>query len=112
MRSLADRLMAFIKLLDDLKEGPDNSRIKSITKLGRHDKGCQPEKLKLSVRPSEVNCILGPTGSGKSRFPADIEWMAQGDTPTGQCILVNGKVPDPGQRFSIVNKLVSQFRRT
>ncbi|MBC7961418.1 MAG: ATP-binding cassette domain-containing protein, partial [Steroidobacteraceae bacterium] len=63
----------------------------------------------LTVRPGEVICIVGPTGSGKSRLLADIEWMAQGDTPTGRSILINGHAPDPGQRFSIEHKLVAQL---
>lgn len=54
-------------------------------------------------------CVVGPTGSGKSRFLADIEWMAQGDTPTGRMLLINGTPPDPSQRFSIDHKLVAQL---
>jgi len=107
--SLTDRLMAFMQLLENLKAGTDDSRIESITIRGGHDKSGQPEEFALTVSPGEVICIVGPTGSGKSRFLADIEWMAQGDTPTGRSILINGKVPDPGQRFSIEHKLVAQL---
>jgi ABC-type lipoprotein export system ATPase subunit len=98
-----------MELLEDLKTGSGNSRIESITIRGGHDKSGQPEVLELTVKPGEVICIVGPTGSGKSRFLADIEWMAQGDTPTGRSILINGKVPDPAQRFSIEHKLVAQL---
>jgi ABC-type lipoprotein export system ATPase subunit len=107
--SLADRLVAFMQLLEELKSGTDGSRLESITIFGGHDKSGQPEELELTVRPGEIICIVGPTGSGKSRFLADIEWMAQGDTPTGRSILINGKPPDPGQRFSIEHKLVAQL---
>ena len=107
--SLNDRFMAFMRMLENLKAGTDGSRIESITILGGHDKSGRPEEFELTVRPGEVICIVGPTGSGKSRFLADIEWMAQGDTPTGRSILINGKAPDPGQRFSIEHKLVAQL---
>jgi len=39
----------------------------------------------------EVICIVGPTGSGKSRLLEDIECMAKGDTPTGRIIRINGE---------------------
>ncbi|PLX90340.1 MAG: ABC transporter, partial [Desulfuromonas sp.] len=45
----------------------------------------------------------------KSRLLADIEWVAQGDTPTGRQILINGAVPDPTWRFSTEHKLVAQL---
>ena len=106
---LAERFRAYMDLLEGLKAGAGNSRIESITILGGHDKGGQPEEFELTVRPGEVICIVGPTGSGKSRFLADIEWMAQGDTPTGRSILINGAKPDPAQRFSIEHKLVAQL---
>jgi ABC-type lipoprotein export system ATPase subunit len=108
-QDLTGRFMAYIELLDDLKAGSDNSRIESITIRGGHDKSGQPEELELTVKPGEVICIVGPTGSGKSRFLADIEWMAQGDTPTGRTVLINGLVPDPSRRFSIEHKLVAQL---
>jgi ABC-type lipoprotein export system ATPase subunit len=106
---LSDRFISYVELLENLKAGSGNSRIESITIRGGHDKSGQPEKFELTVKPGEVICIVGPTGSGKSRFLADIEWMAQGDTPTGRTLLINGQVPDPAQRFSIEHKLVAQL---
>ena len=53
--------------------------------------------------------IVGPTGSGKSRLLADIEWTAQADTPTKRTILINGELPDKKWRFSSNNKLVAQL---
>jgi ABC-type lipoprotein export system ATPase subunit len=107
--SLTGRLLEFMQLLEKLKPGTGNHQIESITILGGHDKNGQPESFELTVKPGEVICIVGPTGSGKSRFLADIEWMAQGDTPTGRSILINGTPPDPGRRFSIEHKLVAQL---
>jgi len=106
---LSERFVRFLELLENLKAGSSGSRITSITVRGGHDKSGQPEQVELTVRPGEVICIVGPTGSGKSRFLADIEWMAQGDTPTGRSVLINGEAPDPGQRFSIEHKLVAQL---
>jgi len=107
-QELKSRFMAFMELLETLKTA-DNSRIESITIKGGHDKNGQPEEFELIVKPGEVICIVGPTGSGKSRFLADIEWMAQGDTPTGRIVLINGKPPEAHQRFSIDHKLVAQL---
>jgi ABC-type lipoprotein export system ATPase subunit len=107
-QELTDRFIAFMELLENLK-AVDNSQVQSITIKGGHDKNGQPEGFELTVRPGEVICIVGPTGSGKSRFLADIEWMAQGDTPTGRMVLINGKPPEPNQRFSIDHKLVAQL---
>ena len=107
--SLGERFMAFMELLGSFKVGAGGSAIDSITILGGHDKSGSPEEFELTVTPGEVICIVGPTGSGKSRFLADIEWMAQGDTPTGRSILINGMPPDPGLRFSIEHKLVAQL---
>ena len=63
----------------------------------------------LTVRAGEVVCIVGPTGSGKSRLLADIEWVARGDTPTGRHVLINDAVPDDRWRFSTEHKLVAQL---
>lgn len=107
--SLTERFISFMQLLEKLKSGSSTSRIESITIRAGHDKSGAAEEFDLTVRPGEVICIVGPTGSGKSRFLADIEWMAQGDTPTGRSILINGNPPEPGQRFSIEHKLVAQL---
>jgi ABC-type lipoprotein export system ATPase subunit len=107
--NLAERFLAFLALLDSLREGRSGQRIDSISVMGGRDKAGWPEGFTLTVRPGEVVCIVGPTGSGKSRFLADIEWLAQGDTPTGRRVLVNGKPPEPGLRFAIDRKLVAQL---
>ncbi|MSM39893.1 MAG: ATP-binding cassette domain-containing protein [Geobacter sp.] len=106
---LEERFFAFIGLLESLQAGRSNALIESITILGGHDKSGRPEEFDLTIRPGEIVSIVGPTGSGKSRFLADIEWLAQGDTPTGRSVLINGELPDPGLRFSIDRKLVAQL---
>lgn len=74
------------------------------------DKSGNPEGFEsLEIRPGEVVSIVGPTGSGKSRLLADIEWVAQADTPTGRRVMINGEAPDPKWRFSSSDKLVAQL---
>ena len=100
--------------LDDFLAGmlalqEPGERVETLTILGGHDKSGQPEALEITLKPGQVICIVGPTGSGKSRLLADIEWVAQGDTPTGRRILINGEVPDSKWRFSTEHKLVAQL---
>jgi ABC-type lipoprotein export system ATPase subunit len=107
--SLAERFTDYLALLASLQAGRSGRQIESITILGGHDKSGLPEGFTLTVRPGEIVCLVGPTGSGKSRFLADIEWLAQGDTPTGRSVLINSAPPEPGRRFAIDQKLVAQL---
>lgn len=84
-------------------------KVNSITIIGGKDKTGTPEDVTLTLNSGSITSIVGPTGSGKSRLLGDIEWMAQGDTPTGRKILVNGAVPDMDLRFSLEHKLVAQL---
>ena len=78
--------------------------------LAGQDKSGNPEGFeRLDIHKSEIISIVGPTGSGKSRLLADIEWTAQNDTPTRRSILINGELPDKKWRFSSNNKLVAQL---
>lgn len=87
----------------------EQEKIEELTIIGGHNKSGEAEQLEVCLRPGEVICIVGPTGSGKSRLLADIEWIAQGDTPTARKILINGRVPDSKWRFSTEHKLVAQL---
>ncbi|MCK5036538.1 MAG: ATP-binding cassette domain-containing protein [Candidatus Sabulitectum sp.] len=90
--------------------GKEDDVVKTVTILPGHDKSGNPEKFDdLVIRQGEIICIVGPTGSGKSRLLGDIEWVAQGDTPTGRSVLVNDQVPDKKWRFSSADKLVAQL---
>lgn len=99
--------IAFMERMKQLQK--QQEKVKSITILGGLDKGGAEENVALTIQAGEIICIVGATGSGKSRLLADIEWMAQRDTPTGRQILVNGKIPDEKRRFSIESKLVAQL---
>jgi len=90
--------------------GQDEDKVKTISILPGHDKSGQPENFEeLVITKGEVICIVGPTGSGKSRLLGDIEWVAQNDTPTGRTVFINGEVPDQKWRFSSSDKLVAQL---
>lgn len=69
----------------------ENAVIKSITILGGHDKSGNKEDIEITINCGEIICIVGPTGSGKSRLLEDIECIAKGDTPTGRIIKINGE---------------------
>lgn len=84
-------------------------RIASLTLVGGRDKHGRAESLDLTLRPGDVVCIVGPTGSGKSRLLADIECLAQGDTPSGRRILIDGARPDPARRWAASGRLVAQL---
>ena len=106
MEGLAEYVSQMIEFLG-LKE---EKTIDSITIIAGTDKSGNREKFdELTINKSQIVSIVGPTGSGKSRLLADIEWIAQEDTPTKRKILINGEVPSMKWRFSSNNKLVAQL---
>jgi len=107
IEQLSQSLHDFVAGMLSLEE--DAEKVESLTIIGGYDKTGRAEELELTLKPGQVICIVGPTGSGKSRLLADIEWVAQGDTPTRRKVLVNGKRPDNKWRFSTEHKLVAQL---
>jgi len=103
-----NRLAAHVELLLR-RDGTGAEAVRTLTIRGGRDKTGRQEVVELVLRAGEIVCIVGPTGSGKSRLLADIECLAQGDTPTGRVVLLNGGVPDPGLRFAPERKLVAQL---
>ena len=107
--SFVERMERFI---DEMMEfvSEEQEKVLSVSILGGRDKDGAPEPVsEITINAGEVVCIVGPTGSGKSRLLADIEWVAQGDTPTGRRVLLGGEKPDPKWRFSTEHKLVAQL---
>ena len=77
--------------------------------LPGHNKNGEKEAFSVDLKKGEVTAIVGPTGSGKSRLLADIESLAQEDTPTGRKILVDGRSPGDEERFSTEGRFIAQL---
>lgn len=104
-----DNLVVFIEQMMEML-GIEENTIDELTILsGINKKGEKEGFDSFTIKKGEIIAIVGPTGSGKSRLLADIEWGAQEDTPTKRKILVNGEPLDKTSRFSSGNKLVAQL---
>ncbi|TWH48119.1 ABC-type lipoprotein export system ATPase subunit [Sporomusa sp. KB1] len=104
---LIEQFVAFMTQMQQLQVAEE--AVQSVTIVGGQDKDGQSENIAVTINAGEVICIVGPTGSGKSCLLADIEWIAQRDTPTKRKILINNQIPDGKRRFSIEHKLVAQL---
>lgn len=103
-------LVEYIKQMKDFLGIEDSNTVDVLTIIPGQDKSGNKEGFdRLNIKKSEMIAIVGPTGSGKSRLLADIEWTAQCDTPTKRTIMINGEYPDKKWRFSSNNKLVAQL---
>ncbi len=87
----------------------DRMTLESLTVTAGSDKSGNTATHDIVFAPGEITALLGPTGSGKSRFLSDIESLADNDTPSGRKILLNGTPPDPDQRFELQGRLVAQL---
>lgn len=88
----------------------DNCAVDFIRILPGYNKMGEKEGFEeLTINKSEMIAIVGPTGSGKSRLLADIEWLANKDTPTCRTVLINGSQGNNKWRFSSNHKLVAQL---
>ncbi|BCR06535.1 ABC transporter ATP-binding protein [Desulfuromonas versatilis] len=106
--ALAAQFVDFARHMEQFQHGGDQP-VRKVTLLGGRDKQGRPEDVQLEFAPGEVVCVVGPTGSGKSRLLADIECMAQGDTPSGRRILLDDRPPDEAARLSGEQRLVAQL---
>jgi len=86
-----------------------NFLFRSISICGGKDKSGNPENVSLTLRPGDIFCIVGPTGSGKSRLLSDLECLAQKDTPSRREILINGRKPTPSERPFLRHRLIAQI---
>ncbi|WED23849.1 ATP-binding cassette domain-containing protein [Vibrio sp. JC009] len=70
--------------------------IEEIKIISGHDKSGNREAVdELVIRRGDVIILAGPTGSGKSLLLSDLEQLANGDSPSGRQVLVNGEQIDP-----------------
>lgn len=106
--NIADELAKYLAAMKNINTHDENE-IRSITIIGGVDKYGEAENTELSVYAGEIVSIVGPTGSGKSRLLADIECLAQKDTPTKRQILINEKTLGDEERFNLDGKLVAQL---
>lgn len=110
LEQLKESLVEYIEQMIIFLGLEEEEGVHSLTILAGNDKNGNPEPFgQVEINKSEIISIVGPTGSGKSRLLADIEWTAQEDTPTKRTILINGKIPDKKWRYSSNNKLVAQL---
>ena len=65
---------------------------------GRGLSGFSEPVSRVDFRMGDVVSIVGPTGSGKTTLINDIELLANGDTPTGRRVLINGEAADASRR--------------
>lgn len=105
---ILDHFIAFMQKMGEIQAQADLA-VQAVTIIGGYDKSGAHENIAFTMKPGEVVCVVGATGSGKSRLLADIECLAQKDTPTGRQILINGALPAQDRRFSIEHKLVAQL---
>ncbi len=103
-----DGFFLFIEQVRDLQQG-DGFTVQSLKVVPGHDKNGKKEAYSVELKKGEVTAIVGPTGSGKSRLLGDIESLAQGDTPTGRKILLDGQVPTDEERFSTEGRFIAQL---
>ena len=109
-QNLPGELNSYIMQMMEFLGLEKDKAVQSLTILPGQNKSGEAENFdKLEILPSHIVSIVGPTGSGKSRLLADIEWAAQGDTPTKRSILINNQPPDLKWRYSPNNKLVAQL---
>ena len=106
--NIADELKKFITAMQNIDTHSEDN-IANITIIGGVNKQGEAENVQLSIHVGEIVSIVGPTGSGKSRLLADIECLAQGDTPTKRQVLINGKELDDDMQFNFDGKLVAQL---
>jgi ABC-type lipoprotein export system ATPase subunit len=105
-REIPEQLAEFLRTMT----AAESARlISSLTIRGGCNKLGEPEDAVLRIEPGTVVSIVGPTGSGKSRLLADIECLAQRDTPTKRQILVDDAPVSEEERFNLEGKIVAQL---
>jgi ABC-type lipoprotein export system ATPase subunit len=87
--------------------------VNQLTVLPGCDKSGTAELFdRIDLEPGNVIALVGPTGAGKSRLLADIEWLASGDTPSKRKILVDGSAVTGKSRYHVGSQLVAQLSQS
>lgn len=109
---LADVLETLAAPLDKDDE-PDELQVEQLEIVAGRDKQGHPEGVsRLTVRAGEVVALVGPTGSGKSQLLADVQSLAQGDSPSRRVILFDGAPPSADLRWSSAVRPVAQISQS
>lgn len=107
---LEDDFIDYMEQMIEFMGIEDKDTIDSLTILPGKNKSGEGETFgEFTINKSEIVAIVGPTGSGKSRLLADIEWTANKDTPTDRTILINGEIKDKDYTSYSYNSLVAQL---
>ncbi len=111
----ADSFLArLIERIDELNRllGPATSMKRLSIVAGRDKSGRAETVAGIELNRGDLLAIVGPTGSGKSRLLADIEWLASGDTPSGRRILIDGRTAED-RRFAFGgDRMIAQLSQT
>jgi ABC-type lipoprotein export system ATPase subunit len=84
-----------------------------LTLFAGRDKSGTPERIDpIALERGDLVALVGPTGSGKSRLLADIEWLACGDTPSRRRVLLNDEAVTGSRRYQIGSRLVAQLSQS
>ncbi|MBT9175854.1 MAG: putative HMP/thiamine import ATP-binding protein YkoD [Firmicutes bacterium] len=84
--------------------------IRKIAVLGGITKSGVRETLRMvEIYPGEIVAVVGPTGSGKSQLISDIEYWADGDTPSRRQIQINDQVPAEFAVETSLRRLVAEI---
>lgn len=110
-----ESLLALIKnIIAQKKENQEPSLpvLKSLTVSGSYDKAGNPENFSLELFPGDCYAVTGLTGSGKTQFLEDIEYIALGDSPSKRKILINGAFPSESERENLENRLCANLSQS
>ncbi|WP_303861789.1 ATP-binding cassette domain-containing protein [Alkalibaculum bacchi] len=108
-RMITQQFDDYLIVMKDMLEKP-LKEIENITLCPGYGKNREPEKFKpLTFYPGDIIAVVGPTGSGKSRLLEDIECGANGNTPTGRRILINGETTSKNKKGRARKKIVAQL---
>jgi ABC-type lipoprotein export system ATPase subunit len=79
---------------------------------GRDRDGVAESFDRLALRTGDLVALVGPTGSGKSRLLADIEWLAQGDSPSARRVELFGAHESAEDRAEGAHHRVAQLSQS
>ena len=83
-----------------------------VIHAGRDRDGVPETFGRIELRTGDLLALVGPTGSGKSRFLADIEWLSEGDSPSGRRVELSGAGASAQDRCQGAHHRVAQLSQS